>query len=153
MSGKVTVATDLVGNGHVEFLRSYGAAWSAPDDSSLREMITEDAVYVEGGMKTEHNGADAVMSFFRFMLAFAEDSRVVYTSFVGDESGFAAEWIWSGHAQGSLRVGNDLLPATGRPFAVEGVAVCKVSKDGLVSYHKDYYNVGDLLTQLGLQAG
>jgi hypothetical protein len=43
-------------------------------------------------------------------------------------------------------------PATGRPFALRGVSVGTVSGDGLVEEHRDYWDLGGFLIQIGIIA-
>jgi steroid delta-isomerase-like uncharacterized protein len=41
------------------------------------------------------------------------------------------------------------LPATGRRFVLRGVSVGRVDDDGLVSEHRDYWDLGSFLAQIG----
>jgi len=132
------------------FLADYGRAWSSGEEQELRRVFTDDAVYVEGGMHNDYEGLPEVLRFFRFMLTFSADSTIEFRDVMHDEEQFVAEWVWSGTADGPLKLGPDVLPAAGKQYAVEGVAVCRFGEDGKVAYHKDYYNVLDLVGQLGL---
>ncbi|MFK4040136.1 ester cyclase [Nonomuraea wenchangensis] len=135
--------------GHPGFLRAYGEAWSSGDEHLLSRFLTEDAQYLEAGMGVDYIGREHVLRFFRFMLKFSSDSLVEFTDAIHADGAFAAEWTWSGVADGPLRLGERLLPATGHRYSVRGVALCRVTPEGLVSYHKDVYNVLELLEQLG----
>jgi hypothetical protein len=42
------------------------------------------------------------------------------------------------------------MPATGRRFVLRGVSVGRVSDDGLVVEHRDYWDLGSFLTQIGM---
>ena len=55
----------------------------------------------------------------------------------------------SGVAQGPLLVDGIVHPPTNLPFSVDGAAVCRVNAEGLISYHKDYYDIRSLMKQLG----
>ncbi|MEO5902064.1 MAG: ester cyclase [Ilumatobacteraceae bacterium] len=132
------------------FREAYGDAWSCADESMWRRYYTPDVVYVEGGTHTSYEGIDAAARFFRFMYRFAADSRIDFINLFGDNAGFGAEWVWTGIAQGPLLVDGVVYPPTNLPFSVDGAAVCKVNSDGLVTYHKDYYDVRALMAQLQL---
>jgi hypothetical protein len=42
------------------------------------------------------------------------------------------------------------MPATGRRFVLRAVSVGRVSDDGLVVEHRDYWDLGSFLTQIGV---
>jgi hypothetical protein len=42
------------------------------------------------------------------------------------------------------------MPATRRPFVLRGVSVGTVSADGLVEAHRDYWDLGSFLAQMGV---
>ena len=42
------------------------------------------------------------------------------------------------------------VPATGRPFRVRGASIGKLDTNGLIVQNRDYYNLAELLTQLGI---
>lgn len=134
---------------HALFLDLYGKAWSSGDDQLLRDTLSDDADYIEAGMGVDYIGTERVLGLFRFMLKFSADSLIEFTEFNHNDDSFVAEWTWSGTADGPLRLGDKLLPATGRPYSVKGVALCKVNDEGKVTYHKDIYDVLVLLKQLG----
>lgn len=48
-----------------------------------------------------------------------------------------------------LLVDGTMHPATDKRYSVVGVGFCR-SRDDLVSYHRDYYDLGHLLRQIGL---
>ena len=45
------------------------------------------------------------------------------------------------------------MPATRRPFVLRGVSVGTVSADGLVEEHRDYWDLGSFLVQMGVLTG
>jgi hypothetical protein len=44
------------------------------------------------------------------------------------------------------------MPATGRPYLLRAVSVGSLSPDGLVHEHRDYWDLGGFLTQIGAMA-
>jgi steroid delta-isomerase-like uncharacterized protein len=115
-------------------------------------MYAADCLYVDVGSAVEVNGHDQLRRFYRAMLAFAPDSTVRFLDGHGDERGFAAEWIWSGTASGSIRIDGQVLPCPGAAFSVPGVAYCTLAGDGTIASHKDYYDMRAVLQQAGLLA-
>lgn len=134
------------------FLKAYTTAWSSGDEPLLRTAFAEDGVYIDTGMGHTYTGVADVARFFRHMLRFSTDTLVDFTSIVVDADGlgFATEWTWSGTADGNLSLGDRLVPPSGRRYSVPGVAYCRADESGLVTYHRDYYDVRDLLGQLGI---
>ena len=145
-----TPISHTVRPGDPTFLEHYGHAWSAGDEELLRTAFAEDGVYVDTGMGQTYRGVADVARFFRHMLRFSSATHVDFTSIVVQDDAFTAEWTWSGTADGSLSLGATVHPATGRRYSVPGVAVCRVDDDGLVTYHRDYYDVRDLTRQVGI---
>ncbi|NMO01458.1 SnoaL-like domain-containing protein [Gordonia sp. TBRC 11910] len=137
--------------GEPGFLQHYTTAWSSGDEPLLRTAFAKTGIYIDTGMGHTYTGVSDVARFFRHMLRFSSDTHVDFTSIVVDGNDFTAEWIWSGTADGPLSLGKALHPATGRRYAVPGVAVCRSDDAGLVAYHRDYYDVRDLINQIGVE--
>lgn len=136
--------------GDDEFLSQFGRAWSSRNEERLTRFYDLDAEYVDVAAGGEYKGAAEIARFFRYMLRFSSDSGIVFTSLVSDPRGFAAEWTWTGTANGELRVGTGLHAPTGRSFTVCGVAVCTVDARLLITRHRDYYDSAGLMRQIGV---
>jgi steroid delta-isomerase-like uncharacterized protein len=132
------------------FLDEWGDAWSCGDAAVLLPFYAPDARYTDIGNNLTVNGHDELRRFYRWMLAFAPDSKVVFDEAHGDDRGFAARWTWSGTAEGSLKVDDHLYAPTGTPFSVPGVAFCTLADDGSIASHEDYYDLRAVLMQLKL---
>jgi steroid delta-isomerase-like uncharacterized protein len=135
------------------FLEGFGAAWSSANEGQLAAYFADDVRYVEGAMGVTYSGIAELARFFRYVLAFSSDSHIEFTSLISDSAAFAAEWRWSGTADGPLQLGGKTYEPTGRRFDVPGVAICRTRDDGLIVYHKDYYDVATLVRQIGLRLG
>ena len=138
--------------GSADFREAYGACWSSADEELFRSFFSKDVLYIDGGNHRSFQGIDEALGFFKSMLAFSPDSKIEFTRLTGDRQGFAAEWTWSGTAAGKLLLDGIVYPRTDRRFSVDGVAFCMVDEAGLVTYHKDYYDMRLVLKQLGLFA-
>jgi len=144
---------EVVSVGESGFLEAYGAAWSSGKEDHLAAYFADDVQYVEGAMEVTYSGIAELARFFRYMLAFSSDTHIEYTSLIRDGAAFAAEWRWSGTADGPLQLGGKTYEPSGSRFDVPGVAVCRTGDDGLIVYHKDYYDVATLARQIGLRLG
>lgn len=134
------------------FLDAYGAAWSA-GGTGPAGFFAAHAVYVDVASDVRAEGPAGADRFLRWQLAFASDSVVRFTSLIGDERHFSAEWTWSGTADGKLTLAGTTHAGTDRHFSVPGVAVCSVDETGAIILHKDYWDMRTLLAQIGLAAG
>ena len=77
---------------------------------------------------------------------FSSDWHFEAVAFFSLGSAYAVEWVMSGTNDGPLRG----QPATGRPYRVRGVSVGMLSAEGLIAENRDYWNMADMLAQLGL---
>lgn len=142
----------IVPYGQPGFLQSYGAVWSCGDPVLLGQFFTEDGRYIESAYGDTYTGRAEVGRFMRFMHAFSDHVLIDYTSHCGTAERFALEWVWSGVATGPIRIQGKVHAPTNRPYRVEGVAMCSASPEGLLTLHRDYYDLGTLLRQIGIAA-
>ena len=136
--------------GSPEFCEAYGACWSSADEALFASFFTKDVLYVDCASRRSFQGIEETLAFFKSMLAFSPDSKIEFSHWIGDQRGFAAEWTWSGTAAGKLVLDGIVYPRTDKRFSVNGVAFCTVDPAGLVTSHKDYYDMRIVLKQLGL---
>jgi steroid delta-isomerase-like uncharacterized protein len=136
--------------GDEDFLAAWGHGWSCGHPEALVPLYAAGCRYVDVGSSVEVIGHDELRRFYRAMLKFAPDSEVRFLDGHGDGRGFAAEWIWSGTASGSIRLDGKVHPAPGAFFSVPGVAYCTLADDGTIASHKDYYDMRAVLQQAGL---
>ena len=60
---------------------------------------------------------------------------------------YANEWVMLG-TNDRERPG---VPATGRSFRVRGASIGRLDANGRIVENRDYYNLAELVTQLGIQ--
>lgn len=133
------------------FLDAWGDSWSCGDPQALLPFYAPDARYVDVGNNLTVTGHDEIRRFYQWMLAFAPDSKVVFTTAHGDDRGFASpSGNWSGRAAGRLKADDHVYPVTGGYFSVPGVAFCTLADDGTIASHEDYYDMRAVLHQLNL---
>jgi steroid delta-isomerase-like uncharacterized protein len=138
--------------GDEDFLAAWAHGWSCGNPEALVPLYAPDCLYVDVGSSLEVRGHDQLRRFYRAMLAFAPDSDIRFLDVYGDGRGFAAEWIWSGTASGSIRIDGKVLACAGASFSVAGVGYCTLAEDGTIASHKDYYDMRAVLKQAGLLA-
>ena len=133
------------------YLAEWGRAWTE-DLDALLALMAEDAVYTDVGSDLAFHGHDEIRRFHRFMETFTPDGLIEFHDAHGDDGGFAATWTWSGTATGPMKVRDTVYPASGRSFSVPGVAFCTLADDGRIATHRDYWDVHDVLRQIGAVA-
>lgn len=140
----------IVPYGEDGFLQAYGDVWSHGDAELLGRYFSEDGAYVESSYGDTYSGRAEIGRFMRFMHAFSDEVRIDYTSHCGTREQFALEWVWSGIATGPIRIHGKVYPPSHKPYRVPGAAICRARADGLLTYHRDYYDLLTLMRQIGI---
>ena len=138
------------------WLDSYADAWCRhPEagreggDAALAQLLrymSEDIRYEDvpsGAVFTGHAGIKEMGAAASMM---SSDITFEIVGCVAGDGSYAFESICRGTNTG--RVGP--LPGNGAPFTFRGVAVGEVSESGLVTSHRDYWDLAGLLGQLGV---
>lgn len=107
-------------------------------------MCTDDCVYEDVALAAVNHGSDELVAFANAAFSAFPDFAIHVTSQFGDAEWAGAEWTMTGTHHGDL---GD-LPATGRSFDVRGATVFQY-RDGKISRCTDYWDMADLLRQLG----
>lgn len=94
-------------------------------------------------------GRRGIERFRRWMLKFSPDSLIVFSQPAVQDDRAYYEWTWSGSINGPLR-----LPSGGPVDAAPSVlrhriATCRFDQNGKLTSHRDYWDVGLLVEQLG----
>lgn len=127
-------------------VRDWAAAWNTGDSQRMAALFTEDGVYEDKAFGTVFEGKDGVAQWVSITTASINDTQVeVHDAFrKGDR--IAVRWTFSGTDSAGGLGGQ---PPTGRSFAVPAVSVFEM-KGNKIERVEDYYNLADLLGQLGL---
>ncbi len=132
-----------------EFARAYSDAWTN-DSDRLLEFFTPDGAYTDVAMSTTYHGKDGILRFHRWMLKFAPDSEIEFYDAVAADGLTYLEWTWRGSVTGPLRLPTGaLVDATGNTFSSTGIAACRYDDSGTLTSHRDFWDVGLLVAQLG----
>ncbi len=138
------------------WLESYSAAWCLHPEAggekgqgalaALLAFMSDNVQYEDVPSGAVFHGHDGIRQMGAAALQMSSDItfEVVYRV-VGDRS-YAFESLCRGTNTGSIGP----LPGTGAPFSFRGVSIGEVSEAGLVTSHRDYWDLAGLLGQLGV---
>lgn len=91
-------------------------------------------------------GHDGIRDMANAACQMASDMSVEIGSRVSGNGSFAFETVTTGANDGAI----GSVPASGRSLQIRGVSIGSVSDDGLVTRQRDYWDMAQLLRQLGL---
>lgn len=132
-----------------DFAAAYSQAWTSQLDELL-DFFTPDGSYTDVAIGTTYQGREEIARFHRWMLKFAPDSVIEFSDACAGDGRLYLEWVWSGTFDGSLRLPDgSSVQSTGAHFAVPGVAACHYGADGKLLSHRDYWDLGTVLRQVG----
>jgi len=92
------------------------------------------------------HGPSEIAKFVEKATRSSSDFRFEVVSVLTAGSDYANEWVMRGTNDRALPG----IPATGRSFRVRGASVGRLDSSGLIVENRDYYNLAELLTQLGV---
>ena len=128
------------------FLDRYLDAWNAHDPAAVARHMAASAIYEDVALGRVLHGPTEIAKFVEEATRSSSDFRFEVVSLFTAGSNYANEWVMLGTNDRSLPG----VPATGRSFHVRGASVGKLDSNGLIVENRDYYNLAELLTQLGL---
>lgn len=127
-------------------MTSYGEAMNAHDAKKLAGCYAEGAVVNVAGTPGEAKGRDAIagqyQKLFDAFSNFKTSASRVWTK--GDVA--VVEWGWTGTHSGDLHG----IKATEKPAGTMGVDVIWFSPEGLIKEQHTYYDMGTMMSQIGL---
>jgi len=128
------------------FLDRYLDAWNAHDPAAVARHMADGAIYEDVALGRVLHGPSEMATFVEEATRSSSDFRFEVVSLFMVGSNYATEWIMLGTNDRALPG----VPATGRSFRVRGASVGKLDSSGLIVENRDYYNLAELLTQLGI---
>ncbi len=134
-----------------DFASAYSRAWTS-QPVELLDFFAPDGSYTDVAMGATYKGRAEIGRFHRWMLKFAPDSVIEFSDACAGGGRLYLEWVWSGAFEGALRLPDgSLVEATGANFSVPGVAACRYAPDGKLLSHRDYWDLGTVLRQVGVR--
>jgi steroid delta-isomerase-like uncharacterized protein len=132
-----------------EVVQRWADAWNTASPERMAALFTDDGVYEDFAFQARFQGKEGVALWVTITNASVRDARVELIDAFGVGDRAAARWIFSGTDTGAFA--RD-LPPTGRSFSVRVASFFEL-EGGLIRRVGDYYNLADLLRQIGLPSG
>ena len=128
------------------WMQEYLDSWSSHDGSRVAAFMAEDATYEDLALMLLHEGRDAIGAFVARADLFSKDYafRPVSEQQSGDR--YALEWEMYGTNTGATGG----RPATNKPYRIRGVSIGQLDANGKITWNRDYWNMVDYLTQVGI---
>src|SRR5687768_12614991 len=128
------------------FFDAYLDAWNAHDAAAVARQMADDAIYEDIALGRVLHGPSEIASFVEEATTSSSDFRFEVVSLFTAGNDYANEWVMLGTND---REGRG-VPATGRSFRVRGASIGRLNANGRIVENRDYYNLAELLTQLGM---
>jgi steroid delta-isomerase-like uncharacterized protein len=134
---------------HVEnekLIRRYFVAMNARDFDTVWDCFTDDVVYTDAALGQVHTGLDAFREFYmEYMLPL--DTSVTLGTLITTDTHFGIGLHFHGKHIADLPG----MPKTGKPFKIPSATIGTI-QNGKIKTNTDYWNLHDLMTQLGFIA-
>jgi steroid delta-isomerase-like uncharacterized protein len=128
-----------------QIVHGYVAAIDSRDLERVWSFYDDDIVYEDVAVAQVYRGLDAVKRFYEKSMS-ALDVRWRVDTICATDEGFGLAWRMEGTHVADLPG----MPATGRSYSVPGASIAAV-RDGRIVHNRDFWNLLDLLKQLGLR--
>jgi len=134
-----------------DLVRSWAQRWNAGDAAGMEELCTVDCSYRDRAFQTHFTGREGVAEWMRITQSHIPDLHIELLAAFGDEQQAMARYTLSGTfgPDHSFDAGYEVADHT---FAVPGASYFTV-RQGRIHAVEDFYNLADLMRQLGLPAG
>jgi len=123
-----------------------GGPGGAGELQRLLQFMSPDVRYEDVPTTFVFSGHDGIAQMCAGAFHMSSDLRFECVSRQIDGHSYAFESIGTGTNTGPVGP----IPPTGAPISLRGIAVGAISDDGLVTEHRDYWDMVSLLTQLGV---
>lgn len=128
-----------------KLIRDYVAAIASRDLQRVWPFYHDDIVYEDVAVSQIYRGLAQTKKFYAKSMSALDVSWEVDKIHATDE-GFGISWVMTGKHVSDLPG----MPATGKSFRVPGASIGEL-KDGKIIHNRDFWNLYDLLKQLGLR--
>ena len=128
------------------FFDIYLDAWNAHDSAAVASHMADDAIYEDVALGRVLHGPSEIAAFVEEATRSSSNFRFEVVSLFAAGNDYANEWVMLG-TNDRERPG---APATGRSFRVRGASIGRLNTSGRIVENRDYYNLAELLTQLGM---
>lgn len=134
------MATDIK-----KMMDGYLLAWNSHDVKKILSYFTDNCIYEEVAFGIVNHGKEGLNAYLTSMFVDFSNFKIVAKSVLGDHDWASIEWIISAnHAHSNVPA----LPATGKPFSVNGAWICQL-RNGRISRKLVYWDMVAFLQQVG----
>ena len=129
-----------------DWISQYLDAWNSHDGAKVAAFMAPDATYEDLALGVIHEGREAIKAFVDEAEQFSKDYTFTSVSEQASGDRYAFEWEMAGTNTGE----GGGLPATNKSYRIRGVSIGRLDPDGKIEENRDYWNMVDYLTQVGL---
>ena len=123
-------------------------AWNTSDEAGVLALAAPD-VELRAPAGLDFRGVEGFRQWYRLWAEACPDRTVRYHNVVGDGRQAIGEGTFTGTHTGVLRLPSGDVPPTGKHVKADYVAVLRAT-GGKITYLRHYFDVMDLMIQLGL---
>ena len=126
-------------------VEQWAAAWNTGSPEQMAGLFTEDGVYEDHAFQVAFQGKDGIAQWVSITNSSLNDTHVEVNGAFRCGKRIAVQWTFSGTDSAGGLAGQ---PPTGKSFSVPAVSIFEM-KGNKIRRVDDYYNLADLLRQLG----
>ena len=128
-----------------QMLERYPLVWSAHDVDTVLDFFTDDCIYEDIPLKIKKEGKQGIIDFAKEIFSMQHDFHIEYHRHFATEEKGAAEWMikttWNGEFAN--------VDVTGKKVEFPGVTLFEF-QDGKIRRNTDYWDLADVMKQLGV---
>lgn len=128
-----------------KIVHELSAMWNSNDVDRIETLFASDAVHEDITSGVKLHSVSAIRDLFNDTWQAIPDVRTEVKSVISQGESVAWEWTMTATHTGDF----PLLPATGRPFSIDGVSVIRIVVGKILS-QRDYYDQASFLRQVGV---
>jgi steroid delta-isomerase-like uncharacterized protein len=122
-------------------------AWNAADSEAMAQLFAADGVYEDYAFQAIWTGPEQIAQWVEITSANIPDAHIEILEAYQAGNRATVRWVFHGTPE---RLGE--IEGTGKSFSVSAVSVLELEGEQ-ISRISDFYNLANLLRQLGLEAG
>ena len=130
-------------------VEQWAAVWNTGSPEQMAGLFTEDGVYEDHAFQVAFQGKDGIAQWVSITNSSLNDTHVEVNGAFRCGKRIFVQWTFSGTDSAGGLAGQ---PPTGKSFSVPAVSIFEM-KGNKIRRVDDYYNLADLLGQLGQPSG
>jgi steroid delta-isomerase-like uncharacterized protein len=133
-----------------DFIERYESAWNTYDDKAMADLLADDIVWYDPALPEPARGIQAVQQFMRDSwrafpdMQFSEPDPPHLTA-----NGDLVSWAWRMQGTNKGPIDPPGFAATGKAVDIKGVDLWRM-RDGRIAHYQGFYDLNELVTQLGI---